>query len=276
MNPELTDYLSKFRERRRAALVGGGGGGMCGGRWGVWRGVGSGRRRGAASGRRDRTGRRCDGRAVRHPRPAVQLRLRCGQSHAHRQSLHRRAGGGLRRDLGRNAGRPDPAGAGALLGAIAGWILARALLALRHNVLRRFLFGIAGAALGTFAGALLWAVRLSPPAAPACAGRGLVIGAVAGPLLLLFVWAMWHTLARASLGAAAQSSRLIRLRKTPRRWREVHSTFSPLSWAAAQSPTAFAWIELACAPRFGSRCCNSSMRAMRATTALSPAMNCTW
>ena len=60
---------------------------------------------------------------------------------------------------------------GAILGAVGGWVLARAILALRHDNLRRFLVGIVGAVLGMFIGAILWAVNLNQSAAIA-AQRG--------------------------------------------------------------------------------------------------------
>ena len=54
---------------------------------------------------------------------------------------------------------------GAILGAVGGWVLARAVLALRHDNLRRFLVGIVGAVLGMFLGAILWAINLNQTAA---------------------------------------------------------------------------------------------------------------
>jgi hypothetical protein len=76
---------------------------------------------------------------------------------------------------------------GALLGAVGGWLLATGIIALRHDVLRRFLFGIAGGIIGIFAGAILWAVNLHQNAALAGAACGAGIGAVVGPLVLLMV-----------------------------------------------------------------------------------------
>ncbi len=84
---------------------------------------------------------------------------------------------------------------GAILGAVGGWVLARTLLALRHGNLRRFLVGIAGAVLGMFIGALLWAVNLNQATALAGATWGLGIGVVAGPLLLLMVIGAMNSLA---------------------------------------------------------------------------------
>ena len=76
---------------------------------------------------------------------------------------------------------------GAILGAVGGWLLARGIIALRHGILRRFLFGIAGAGLGMFLGAILWAVNFNPSAALAGAAWGLGIGLLVGPLLLVMI-----------------------------------------------------------------------------------------
>jgi hypothetical protein len=76
---------------------------------------------------------------------------------------------------------------GALLGAVGGWILATGVIALRHDVVRRFFFGIAGAVIGTFVGAILWATHLNQNAALAGAAWGAGIGAIVAPLLLLIV-----------------------------------------------------------------------------------------
>ena len=76
---------------------------------------------------------------------------------------------------------------GAILGAVGGWLLATTIIALRHNVLRRFLAGVAGAVLGTFAGAILWALNLHQNAALAGAAWGAGIGVLVGPLFLLMV-----------------------------------------------------------------------------------------
>jgi hypothetical protein len=85
---------------------------------------------------------------------------------------------------------------GAILGAMGGSVLARVLLALRHGTLRSFLIGIAGAVLGMFLGAVLWAVNLNRSAALAGASWGLGIGVVIGPLLLLVVVRALNGLAR--------------------------------------------------------------------------------
>jgi hypothetical protein len=74
---------------------------------------------------------------------------------------------------------------GAILGAVCGWVMARALLALRHGILRRFLVGIVGAVVGMQLGAILWAIRLNESAALTGAAWGLGIGVVVGPLLML-------------------------------------------------------------------------------------------
>ncbi len=74
---------------------------------------------------------------------------------------------------------------GAILGAVGGWLLATGIIALRHGVLRRFLVGLSGAILGTFAGAILWAVNLHQSLALVGAAWGAGIGALAGTLLLL-------------------------------------------------------------------------------------------
>ncbi len=76
---------------------------------------------------------------------------------------------------------------GATLGAVGGWLLATGIIALRHGVLRRFLVGVAGAVLGTFAGAILWAVNLHQNLALVGAAWGAGIGVLVGPLLLLMV-----------------------------------------------------------------------------------------
>ena len=85
---------------------------------------------------------------------------------------------------------------GAILGAVGGWVLARAILALRHGNLRRFLVGIVGAVLGMFLGAVLWAINLNQSAAIAGAAWGLGIGVVVGPLLLLMLIGALDGLAR--------------------------------------------------------------------------------
>ncbi len=84
---------------------------------------------------------------------------------------------------------------GAILGAVGGWVLVRAILALRHGILRRFLFGIVGAVLGMFLGTVLWAVNLNQSAALAGAAWGFGIGVVVGPLLLLMVVGALNSLA---------------------------------------------------------------------------------
>jgi hypothetical protein len=85
---------------------------------------------------------------------------------------------------------------GAILGAVGGWVFARALLALRHDNLRRFLVGIVGAVLGMFLGAILWAVRLNQAAALAGAAWGLGCGVFVGPLLLLMVVGALNSMAK--------------------------------------------------------------------------------
>ena len=84
---------------------------------------------------------------------------------------------------------------GAILGAVGGWVLARAVLALRHGILRRFLVGIVGALLGMFLGAVLWAINLNQAAALMGARWGLGIGVVVAPLLLLMVVGALNSLA---------------------------------------------------------------------------------
>jgi hypothetical protein len=74
---------------------------------------------------------------------------------------------------------------GAIPGTVGGWLLVRAVMALRHGVVRRFLGGIAGAVLGMFLGATLWAVRINQAPALTDAAWGLGIGIIVGPLLLL-------------------------------------------------------------------------------------------
>lgn len=84
---------------------------------------------------------------------------------------------------------------GAILGAVGGWILTRGIIALRHGVLRRFFFGIAGAVVGMFLGAMLWAVRLNQAAALAGMAWGFGIGVFVGPLPLLLFAKMMDSLA---------------------------------------------------------------------------------
>ncbi len=84
---------------------------------------------------------------------------------------------------------------GAIVGAVVGWVFTRAILALRHGILRRFLFGIVGAALGMFIGAILWAMNLNQAAALRGASWGMGIGIVVGPLLLLMVASALDSLA---------------------------------------------------------------------------------
>ena len=84
---------------------------------------------------------------------------------------------------------------GAIVGAVGGWALARALLALRHGILRRFLVGIVGAVLGMFLGAILWAVNLNQSAALAGTSWGLGIGVIVGPLLFIMAVAALNALA---------------------------------------------------------------------------------
>jgi hypothetical protein len=76
---------------------------------------------------------------------------------------------------------------GTILGAVGGWLVARAFLALQHGILRRLVAGVGGAVLGMFLGAILWAVRIHPAAAILGAGWGFGIGCIAGPLLLLIL-----------------------------------------------------------------------------------------
>jgi hypothetical protein len=85
---------------------------------------------------------------------------------------------------------------GAILGAVCGWGMARALLALRHGILRRFLVGIVGAVVGMQLGAIVWAVRLNQVTALTGAAWGLGIGVVVGPLLLLLVIGTLNSLPR--------------------------------------------------------------------------------
>ena len=86
---------------------------------------------------------------------------------------------------------------GAIFGAVCGWVLARAILALRHGILRRFLVGIVGAVVGLQLGAVLWAIRLNEARALTGTGWGLGIGAVVGPILLLLLIGMLRSLPHA-------------------------------------------------------------------------------
>lgn len=74
---------------------------------------------------------------------------------------------------------------GAVLGAVCGSVLATGIIALRRDVVRRFLVGVGGGVLGGFVGANVWAINLNEKAALAGSASGLGIGAVVGPLLLL-------------------------------------------------------------------------------------------
>jgi hypothetical protein len=96
---------------------------------------------------------------------------------------------------------------GAILGAVGGWVLARAILALRHSILRRFIVGIVGAVLGMFLGAILWAVNLNQAAALAGAAWGFGIGVVVGPLLLLMVVGAMNSLANTHISKRMESRR---------------------------------------------------------------------
>jgi hypothetical protein len=84
---------------------------------------------------------------------------------------------------------------GAILGAVGGWMLATGIIAVGHRNLRKFLLGIAGAVLGMFLGAILWAVNLNQSGALVGAARGLGIGAIVGPLLLLMAVGALNSLA---------------------------------------------------------------------------------
>jgi hypothetical protein len=88
---------------------------------------------------------------------------------------------------------------GAIVGAVVGWIVARGIIALRHDILRRFVVGIAGAALGTFIGAISWAVNLNEQAALGGAAWGGGIGIVVGPLLLLAIIRTMNALAESHI-----------------------------------------------------------------------------
>ena len=85
---------------------------------------------------------------------------------------------------------------GAILGALGGWVLARAIIALRHGILRRFLFGVAAAVLGMFVGAMLWAINLNRVGALIGMAWGFAIGVVVGPILLLMVIGAMNSLAK--------------------------------------------------------------------------------
>ncbi len=85
---------------------------------------------------------------------------------------------------------------GAILGTVGGWVLARGIIALRHDILRRFIVGIVGAVLGMFLGAVLWAISLNQVTALAGAAWGLGIGVIVGPLLLLMVVGALNSLAK--------------------------------------------------------------------------------
>jgi len=85
---------------------------------------------------------------------------------------------------------------GAILGAVGGWVLARAIIALRHGNLWGFLVGIVGAVLGMFVGAILWAINLNLSATLVGATWGMGIGIVLGPLLLLMVIGALNSVAR--------------------------------------------------------------------------------
>jgi hypothetical protein len=86
---------------------------------------------------------------------------------------------------------------GAVLGSVGGWVLATGIIALRHDVVRRFFLGIAGATLGTFVGAILWAIHLQQIAALAGAAWGAGVGAIVAPLLLLAVIAALNSFTKA-------------------------------------------------------------------------------
>jgi hypothetical protein len=92
---------------------------------------------------------------------------------------------------------------GALLGAVGGWLLATGIIALRHDVVRRFFLGIGGGIIGTFSGAILWAVHLHQDAALAGAAWGAGAGAVAGPVLLLMVIAVLNSFTKTHVSRPA-------------------------------------------------------------------------
>jgi hypothetical protein len=83
---------------------------------------------------------------------------------------------------------------GAILGAVGGSLIARAIAARQRSPLTRFAIGFAGVVLGTFLGVVFWGLRLNQSGALAGLAWGAGIGAIFGVVLLGLFIAMINSL----------------------------------------------------------------------------------